>query len=94
MVKEVVWLKKAGKNFNDMLEYLVLDWSNQAAEEFYGKTFSVIENIKKFPDIGSTSNKQKDLRKFLITKHNYIIYRVLNNKLIISRIVDTRKRNY
>ena len=94
MVKEVVWLKKAGKNFNDILEYLVLDWSNQAAEEFYEKTFSVIENIKKFPDIGSTSNKQKDLRKFLITKHNYIIYRVLNNKLIISRIVDTRKRNY
>ncbi|MBN8583658.1 MAG: type II toxin-antitoxin system RelE/ParE family toxin [Ignavibacteria bacterium] len=94
MVKEVIWLKKAGKNFNDILEYLSLDWSNQAAEDFYIKTQTVIENIKEFPDIGSTSNKRKDLRKFLITKHNYIIYRVLNNKLIISRIVDTRKRNY
>ncbi len=94
MVEEVVWLKKANKNFNDILEYLVLNWSVDVAADFYDKTFFVIENLKKFPDSGNFSSKRKLLRKFLITKHNYIIYRVLNNKLIISRIVDTRKRNY
>ena len=94
MVKEVVWLKRASKNFNDILEYLVLNWSIDVAGDFYEKTFSVIEYLNKFPEIGSTSNKRKILRKFLITKHNYIVYRVSNNKLIISRIVDTRKRNY
>jgi plasmid stabilization system protein ParE len=94
MVKKVIWLKKAGKNSNDILECLVLEGSIQAAEEFYEKTNSVINNIKKLPDIGSTSSKRKGIRKFLITKHNYIVYRVLNEKLIISRLVDTRKRNY
>lgn len=92
MVEKVVWLKKARNSFNDIVSYLRSDWTYEIAVEFHIRTYLVIDIIREFPEIGSLSKQRSVLRKFLITKHNYIIYRVYKNKLIIVDIVDTRKK--
>ncbi len=93
MVKEVVWLKKASENFDNIIQYLITDWSALVAEDFYKSTMSIIYNLKEFPALGSVSNKSKVLRKVLISKHNYLVYRIKGDRIIIIRIIDTRKKS-
>jgi len=93
MVEEVIWLKRARQSFSDIISYLKSDWSFEIAAEFHKRTTLIIDLICEFPEIGILTKQRKVLRKFLITKHNYIIYRSFKDKLIIVDIVDTWKKN-
>lgn len=91
MVEEVIWLENAKTCFNSIISYLKSEWSFEIANEFQKKTFELLELIAAFPNLGFPSDQNKDLRMILVTKHNYIIYKVVKDKLFIVDIVDTRK---
>lgn len=91
MVEEVIWLENAKKCFNSIISYLKSEWSLNTANEFHRKTFELLELIAVFPNLGFPSDKNKDLRMILVTRHNYIIYRIYKNKLFVVDIIDTRK---
>ena len=92
MVEKVIWIKRAIRSFNNIVSYLRTDWSYEIADEFYNRTHIIIDLIKDFPEIGSLVKQRRIVRRFLITRHNYIIYRTFKNKLIIVDFVDTRKK--
>lgn len=92
MVEEVIWLQRARKSFSDIIKYLKSEWTYDTAVEFHNRTMLIIDLIREFPEIGILTKRRENLRKFLITKHNYIIYRIFRNKLIIIDIADTRKK--
>ena len=77
--------------------YLQTEWGLAVATDFHETLIKIILTIANQPGIGSVSNKRKDVRKILITKHNRLYYRVNNTKSITLLILfDTRqnpKRN-
>lgn len=92
MAKEVIWIKRAKDKFNKILTYLENEWSEEIANKFIERTNLIIELIDKFPELGYQIKQRKVVRRFLVTRHNYLVYRLFKNKLIIVDFVDTRRK--
>ena len=92
MVEEVIWTEQASLDFRQVLVYLYEEWNYNIEIEFYNRVFEVIELIRGFPEIGSLIIRRPGTRKFLITRFNYIVYRISDNKLYILSFLDTRMK--
>ena len=91
MVKNVVWSPQAVYNFNGILIYLLENWTLEIALNYESNVYDLINTIVRNPFIGTASEKYAGLRKFLITKHSFLIYRILEDHLEIVDIFDTRQ---
>jgi plasmid stabilization system protein ParE len=90
MAKKIVWTKRANTNFNNVVTYLEKEWGDLVTKQFVRQTVEIIEVISDQPEIGTVENKEKNIRGFLISKHNRIFYRISKNELIILNVFDTR----
>ena len=89
---EVIWTKRAETNLGNVKKFLKDNWTLKVRIEFSTKVKNIIELLTINNNLGSVINKHSDTRKILVTKHNYLYYRVKNNKLFIVNFLDTRKR--
>jgi plasmid stabilization system protein ParE len=94
MEKEIVWSPQAAYSLAKVLIYLETEWSKRTADSFFEELLNQLELIKLYPEIGIQSPAIKSWRKILITKHNALIYRTDNEKIILLNIVDTRSSKY
>jgi plasmid stabilization system protein ParE len=90
MAYQVVVKKRFTNKVQKVLAYLEKEWSNTVAEDFLLKIDRRIELLIKHPTIGAPSAKVKDIRGFLITRHNRIYYKIKGDKVIILNMYDTR----
>ena len=90
MALKLRWTKRAEKNFHDNLQYLNEQFGLNAAMAFVRQTFAILETIQKYPEIGTVEIKDKNIRGFLITKHNRLFYRFNDVEIIVLQIFDTR----
>lgn len=90
MAKKIVWTQRANKKFNKIIEYLELEWGNKVTGNFVNKTFDILDLISEHPDLGTLELVDKNIRGFLITKHNRLFYRVEKNSIIVLNFFDTR----
>ncbi len=88
---EVVWTDKAIERLSEVYLYLFLNWSETVAISFERKLQSRIRLISIKPFIGPGSESKKGLRKILLSRHNYLLYRLTERQLIILDIIDTRQ---
>jgi plasmid stabilization system protein ParE len=91
MVKEVKWSKKAKKSYKNILDYLTSAWSLRVAEDFDEKLDRKLLILKMFPHVGINSLTKKGYKRFVLSHHNSIIYRVKNNRIIILNVHDNRQ---
>jgi len=89
---EVIWTKRAEVNLENVKSFLKENWSLKVRIEFTSKVKNTIGLLKLNNNLGILVNKYTGTRKILITKHNYLYYRVKNNKLFIVNFLDTRKK--
>jgi len=89
--REIVWTKEALTNFQKVVEYLQLNWSVKVAEEFIEIVGHRVQVLTSFPMIGVSSKKKSDLRKFVLTQHNMLVYRIRVKRIILLNIYDTRQ---
>lgn len=73
------------------MNYLDEHWGESVASDFIKLVDSKILLLASQPNIGIRSQKLKDARSILITKHNRITYRVKDNTLIVLNLSDTRR---
>jgi plasmid stabilization system protein ParE len=88
---EVIWTQKALERLGEIYLYLLLKWSETIADKFEAKVTTRVNRLSKQPYMGTGSEKKLGLRKVLITEHNYMLYRILNEQLIILDFIDTRQ---
>lgn len=88
---EVIWTEKAETNYQAVKEFLKENWSNKILKNFTTKVEKLIEHLKIHTNLGEKVEDYPGTRKFLVTKHNYIYYRFIHNKLYIVNFVDTRQ---
>ena len=91
MAKRVIILKRAKQKVKNVYIYLLENWNEKVADEFYNKFESTIKKISLQPGIGRPSSKKPGIRCKLITKHNCVYYRIKSNSIIIINMLDTRK---
>ena len=91
MVENVIWSPQAVYNFNGILIYLLENWALEVALNYENNVHALINTIVRNPFMGMASDKYAGLRKFLITKHSFLIYRISENNLEIVDIFDTRQ---
>ncbi len=91
MEYEIVWTENAFEDLREIIFYLEDNWSSKVSYEFLEKCFLSIELISKFPSIGIQSEKDKNVRKFLITKQNALYYGLEKNTILLLNFFDTRQ---
>jgi addiction module RelE/StbE family toxin len=92
MAKEIIWTKRAVKKFNKIISYLEEDWNESVTENFVQATYHKIELLIAQPYLGSLENSKLDIRGILISKHNRLFYRVIDDKIILINFFDTRSK--
>jgi plasmid stabilization system protein ParE len=68
-------------------EYLISKWSEKVADDFYVKLIDAID-ILELGNVIFEKYENTRFRKFLLTKHNTIIYDVQNDIITIVRILQ------
>lgn len=91
MGKKVKWSSRADGDFADILNYLNKFWNASIASEFISKVNKCInliqQNSEQFPFL----SKELKIRKCVVTKHNSIFYREMEDRIEILRLYDTRQ---
>ena len=91
MAHEIIWLPKAEKRYDEIVQWLQLNWTNREIVNFIMRTDAVISLISINPDIYRLSEK-RNIRQALISKHNLLLYRKKGNVVEIITIFDTRQQ--
>ena len=87
------WYPRAESSYDRVIRHLEKEWSDKEVRSFIKKTRATIENPKRQPNLGIASKSDKCLHKLLITKHNYLLYKVRPRKKEIALLLfwDTRQ---
>ncbi len=91
MNKQIIWSPSSEKDFEDILDYLSRKWSKNVAYQFIIKTEILLNQIANNPKQFPIINKQLNVRKCVLTKHNSLYYKITTNHIEIIRIYDTRQ---
>ena len=92
MEEKIRWRKKARQRLQEIYEFLLEHWGERVADNFLSTVDRDLELLLLFPDLGITSIDEPRVRQFLITKHNWLIYTVKGDTIIVVNIRDTRRR--
>ncbi len=90
MARKIVWTKRANTKFNKIIDYLEEEWGAGVTQNFVRKTYDIIELISDQSDLGTTENSEKNIKGFLLTKHNRLFYRVTETEIVLLNFFDTR----
>jgi len=90
MEYEVLISERAKTRLEKIFEYLEQNWSEKVKKDFKEKLLNNVDFLRQNPLMYPESQVKKGLRMCLITKHNAMYYRVLNNTVEIITIHDTR----
>ena len=91
MALKIKWNTRAEKSFRKIVEYLDMSFGERTTQNFVQRTFSIIDILSEFPEIGTLELKDKNVRGFVITRHNTLFYRYTNRELILMNFFDTRQ---
>lgn len=91
MLKPIRWSSRADDDFAGILEYLNNHWSVSVASDFILKVDKCILLIQESTEQFPIFNKDFQIRKCVVTKHNTLYYRDTENRIEILRLYDTRQ---
>jgi plasmid stabilization system protein ParE len=80
MALKIIWSPRAKKGFNLVTSYLEKEWTQQEILNFEQRLKKLLDNISVNPKMCPSTGKDSNLRKGLIDKNNYIIYRIKPRK--------------
>ena len=94
MATKVVWTRQAVIGLEKVIEYLEKEWSSK---EIIGLTLRIdrlIKQLQNQPELFKNSFKYKKLRKAVIDKNNYLIYKWLpaEDKIVVINFRGTKQR--
>jgi len=76
---------------SELVNYLMNNWSETAADHFLNKVDIAIERLKSFPYSAESYEKDPTVRKYLVTEQTSFYYQVEGNVIFILTVVDNRQ---
>ena len=90
MAHKIIWLPKAERRYEEIIDWLHKNWTEKEVVKFIARTDEVVELIRTNPDLYKPS-ENRNIRQALITKHNLLLYRKKANKIELITFFDTRQ---
>jgi plasmid stabilization system protein ParE len=90
-LKKINFTLKAEKSFENILSYLESKWSLKRKIDFLKKFDKSIAAIVLYPEIFPCSQKNKMIRKCVLTKQTTIHYIFNTKEITIVAVFDTRQ---
>jgi plasmid stabilization system protein ParE len=98
MARVIAWHKDAEDELDQIIEYLLYEWTEKVAQNYLSRVKQVANLVAESPEIGMASTVNDNIPSFLITKHSTTFYMVLTDQIIVLNIFDNRqdpaKRRY
>ena len=91
MPKPIIWSPLSENDFSTILEYLKENWDDTIVQGLIEITSSSLSQISINPKQFPLINKNKKIRKCVLTKHNTLYYRDTKDSVDILRIYDNRQ---
>jgi plasmid stabilization system protein ParE len=88
---KIIWSPEAKQDMENILDYLMFRWGIAVTSRFLFHTEKIINQIAKNPKQYPVFFYPKRIRKCVLTKQNTIYYRLINEKIEIVRVFDTRQ---
>lgn len=79
MALKVVWTNQARNGLQKVLKYLEEEWTAKEILQLEINIQGFMDRISRFPSIYPVSKSKKSLRKGLVDKNNYIVYRLMES---------------
>jgi plasmid stabilization system protein ParE len=90
MAYKIIWLPRAEKRFEQILNYLEQNWGNNEVKAFIKRTNAIINIITHNPKAFRYS-KSKRIYEAVETKHNLLLYRTKYNTIELLTFFDVRQ---
>jgi plasmid stabilization system protein ParE len=91
MLYKIIWSPNADSDFDAIIDYLADNCSNDLAYQFIQNFYKKLDLLEEMPFLGIKSQRFPTLRRLLITKHNSLIYRVIDDTIYLLNIIDNRQ---
>lgn len=94
MALKIVWTLIASKNLTNVIRYLDENWTIKEILNLELKLNKLLSRISKHPSLYPVSSVKNEIRKALVDKNNYIIYRIdfANEKIEILNFRGTKQK--
>jgi plasmid stabilization system protein ParE len=83
--------KRFEKDLANIYEYIAENYGSITADGFVDKVDIKVRLLLQYPEFGRPSSQKYPIRKLNIAKYNKLYYRLVNNQIILIRILDDRK---
>jgi len=91
MAEKIIWHHKAKLQFDAIIQYLSNEWGETVAKNFVVRTYEILDTLNDFPELGSLENPEKQIRAFVISKHNTLFYRIDGKRIILLTFFNNRR---
>jgi len=81
-----VWSQEAINNLEEILDYLILNWSQKEVVRFKKKLSKQIDLIIQFPKMFPVSVYNTELRKAVLSKQATLFYKIKGNEIFLVYI--------
>jgi len=86
----LTFTKKADKDEDDIYNYITENFGEVYAEKFRANFIQFCHLLTKQPFIGRPAKNDNELRVFIFSKQNKIVYKVGDDNITIIRILNTK----
>lgn len=91
MAKRIVWSSKAKQDLVHVISCLEQNWSAKVARLFLQKVDLALKNLASNDGMFPVVQKSRGIKKYVVTKHNSILFRLNKQQIEIIRLFDTRQ---
>ena len=93
MALEIEWTSEAERNLTAILDYLEQKWSNREISNFAKKLESSLQHISQHPAIFPLYDKEKNVRRCVLSPQTTIYYHEVpfEHKIVIITLFDNRQ---
>ncbi len=90
MAKVVFWTTEAEDTFENVIQYLQENWTENEIEHFVNLTNRIVSLISENPKMFRKTNV-KNVHEALVTSHNLLVYKIYQERIDLLFFWDTRK---
>jgi len=83
---KLIWSQEAINNLEEILDYLITNWSQKEVIRFKKKLSRQIDLIIQFPNMFPVSVYNTELRKAVLSKQTTLFYKIKGNEIYLVYI--------
>ena len=88
---KLIWTEEAIHNLENILDYLITNWSQTEVDKFKRKLSRQIELILQFPKMFPVSDYNPTLRKAVLSKQTTVFYQIKESEIYLVYLFVNRQ---